>query len=91
MGLNDCQARDENKLDYHRQATLFNASLTAVNIARKAIQQDEIYNKSMNNFMRYQYNQKFADTIYCKLSQNDEFDLIQSIWLQAPRWGNLVA
>ena len=86
MGLNDCQARDENKLDYH-----FNASLTAVNIARKAIQQDEIYNKSMNNFMRYQYNRKFAETIYYKLSQNDEFDLMQSIWLQAPMWGNLVA
>lgn len=86
MGLNDCQARDENKLDYH-----FNASLTAVNIARKAIQQDEIYNKSINNFMRYQYNQKFADTIYCKLSQIDEFDLIQLIWLQVPIWGNLVA
>lgn len=86
MGLNDCQARDQDKLDYH-----FNASLTAVNIARKAIQQNEIYNKSMNNFMRYQYNQKFAETIYCKLSQNDEFDLIQSIWLQAPMWGNLVA
>jgi hypothetical protein len=86
MGLNDCQARDENKLDYH-----FNASLTAVNIARKAIQQDEIYNKSMNNFMRYQYNQKFAETIYYKLSQNDEFDLMQVIWLQAPMWGNLVA
>ena len=86
MGLNDCQARDENKLDYH-----FNASLTAVNIARKAIQQDEIYNKSMNNFMRYQYNQKFAETIYYKLSQNEEFDLMQSIWLQAPMWGNLVA
>lgn len=86
MGLNDCQARDENKLDYH-----FNASLTAVNIARKAIQNDEIYNKSMNNFMRYQYNQKFAETIYYKLSQNDEFDLMQSIWLKAPMWGNLVA
>lgn len=86
MGLNDCQARDENKLDYH-----FNASLTAVNIARKAIQQDEIYNKSMNNFMRYQYNKKFAETIYYKLSQIDEFDLMQSIWLQAPMWGNLVA
>ena len=92
MGLNDCQARGENKLDYHRQATLFNASLTAVNIARKAIiQQDEIYNKSMNNFMRYQYNQKFAKTIYYKLSQNNEFDLMQLIGLQAPLWGNLVA
>lgn len=86
MGLNDCQARDENKLDFH-----FNASLTAVNIARKAIQQDKIYNKSMNNFMRYQYNQKFADTIYYKLSQNDEFDFIQNIWLNAPMWGNLAA
>lgn len=86
MGLNDCQARDENKLDYH-----FNASLTAVNIARKAIQQDEIYKKSMNNFMRYQYNQKFAETIFYKLSQNDELDLMKAIWLQAPMWGNLVA
>lgn len=91
MGLNDCQARDENKLDYHRQATHFNASLTAVNIAPKAIQQDEIYNKSMNNFMRYHYNQKFAETIYYKLSQNDEFDLMQSIWLKTPLWGNLAA
>ena len=91
MGLNDCQARDENKLDYYRRATPFNASLSAVNIARKAIQQNEIYNKSMNNFMRYQYNQKFVDTIYCKLSQNSEFDLIESIWLNAPMWGNLAA
>jgi hypothetical protein len=89
--FNDCHARDENKLDYHRQATLFNASLTAVNIVRKAIQQDEIYNKSMNNFVRYQYNHKFAETIYYKLSQNNEFDLTQSIWLKAPMWGNLVA
>ena len=86
MGLNDCQARDENKLDFH-----FNASLSAVNIARQAIQQDEIYNKSMNNFMRYQYNQKFADTIYYKLSQNVEFDLIQIIWQDARKWGNLAA
>ena len=86
MGLNDCQARDENKLDYH-----FNASLSAVNVARKAIAENPIYNKSMNNFMRYQYNQKFVDIIYSKLSQNVEFDLIQTIWLQAPMWGNLVA
>ena len=40
MGLNDCQARDEDKLDFH-----FNAALSAVNIARKAINQDEIYNR----------------------------------------------
>ena len=86
MGLNDCQARDENKLDYH-----FNTSLSAVNIARKAIQQNEIYNKSMNNFMRYHYNRKFANTIYCKLSQNSEFDLIETIWLNAPMCGSLAA
>ena len=96
MGLNDCQARDENKLDYYRRATPFNASLSAVNIARKAMQQNEIYNKSMNNFIRYHYNQKFADTIYCKLSRNSErptlrFDLIETIWLNAPMWGNLTA
>lgn len=37
MGLNDCQARNEAKLDFH-----FNSSLSAVNIARKTIQQNEI-------------------------------------------------
>ena len=70
MGLNDCQTRDENKLDYHQHSTLFNASLTAVNIALKAIQRDEIYNKSINNFMRYQYNQKFTDTILLQTQPN---------------------
>jgi len=30
-GLNDCQARDENKLNFH-----FNASLTSINIAKIA-------------------------------------------------------
>ena len=73
------------------RATPFNAFLSAVNIARKAMQQNEIYNKSMNNFMRCHYNQKFADTIYSKLSQNDEFDLIETIWKNAPKWGNLAA
>ena len=90
MGLNDGQTRDQDKLDYHWKATLFNASLTAVNIAPKAIQQDEIYNQSMNNFIKCWYNQKFAETIYYKLSQNDAFDLMKSIWLQTPVWGNLV-
>lgn len=86
MGLNDSQARDDTKLDFH-----FNAALSAVNLARKAISQDEIYNKSMNNFVRYQYNQKFIDTIYSKLNQNTELDLIESIWQNAPKWGNLAA
>jgi len=43
------------------------------------MQQDEIYNRSMDNFVRYQYNQKFAGTIYYKISQNDAFYLMQSI------------
>ena len=70
MRLNNCQARDENKLDCHRQATLFNASLKAVNIALKAIQRDEIYKKSINNFMRYKCNQKFTDTILLQTQPN---------------------
>jgi Transposase DDE domain len=86
MGLNDCQARDEAKLDFH-----FNASLSAVILARTILQKDEIYNKSMNNFMRYQYNQKFIDTIYSKLSILPEFDLNNSIWKDAPKWGNIAA
>jgi hypothetical protein len=86
MGLNDCQARDEPKLDFH-----FNATLSAINLARHIISQDEKYNKSMNNFMRYHYNQKFTDTIYLKLSLNADFELIQQIWQNAPLWGNLAA
>jgi hypothetical protein len=86
MGLNDCQARDEAKLDFH-----FNAALSAVNLARNIIGQDEKYNKSMNNFMRYHYNQKFVDTIYLKLSKNADFDLIQHVWLNAPMWGRIAA
>ena len=84
MGLNDCQARDENKLDFH-----FNATLSAVNIAREAMSQKEIYNKSMNNFMRQHYNQKLVENIYTQLSQNAEFDLINPVWDEAILWGNL--
>ncbi len=86
MGLNDCQARDEAKLDFH-----FNASLSAVILARTILKKDEIYNMSMNNFMRYQYNQKFVDTIYSKLSILPEFDLKNTIWKDAPKWGNIAA
>jgi Transposase DDE domain len=86
MGLNDCQARDENKLDFH-----FNASLSAVNIARKAIEQNQIYNKSMNNFMRQHYNQKLVQNICSQLSLNAEFDLINPVWDKAIMWGNLAA
>jgi hypothetical protein len=55
------------------------------------MQKDIIYHHSMNNFMRYNYNRKFADTMYSKLSKNPDLDVIQAIGLNAPMWGNLAA
>jgi Transposase DDE domain len=86
MGLNNCQARDENKLDFH-----LNASMSAVNLARIIINQNPEYNNSMTNFMRRNYNQKFVEIIKTKLSKIADLDLNNPIWNQFIKWGNLVA
>jgi Transposase DDE domain len=86
MGLNNCQAREEDKLDFH-----LNASMSAVNLARIIISQNSEYNGSMTNFMRRNYNQKFVENIKTKLSKIADIDFNNSIWNQFIAWGNLVA
>ena len=69
-GLCHCQARDENKLDFH-----FNMSLSAINIARAAQKLNPDI-KSMNSLVRKAYNQKLVEWLFKHLSKNAEFDLI---------------
>jgi DDE superfamily endonuclease len=68
-GLNHCQARDEDKLDFH-----FNMSLTAINI----IQLLKINNpkvKSLNKMTRTAYNTRIVQNLLDQLSLNAEFDI----------------
>ena len=60
-GLNDCQARSKTKLDFH-----FNASLSAVNIARLEARQQQVDSDepmSMASLKRRAFNQHLLDRI----------------------------
>lgn len=68
-GLNHCQARAEEKLDFH-----FNASLAAINLA-KVIRKSNPTMKSMNSFVRKAYNTRVVEMLFSQLSLQAEFDL----------------
>ena len=69
-GLTDCQARDAQKLDFH-----FNASLTALNLARyEQYQQydaDQPFVFSMASYKRRKLNQYLLERFICKLDLNE--------------------
>lgn len=68
-GLNHCQARDKNKLDFH-----FNMSFTALNIYQcEMIQLNSAM--SMNSFIRKAYNTKLVKMLFSKLRSEPEFDI----------------
>ena len=66
--LNHCQARNEQKLDFH-----FNMSLTAINLAKAVMIESDI--DSLNNLVRMSYNNRFVKNIFSKLSLKAEFDI----------------
>lgn len=69
-GLTHCQARDEDKLDFH-----FNMSLAALNLYQfELIKSNSTL--SMNSLIRKAYNTKFVKTLFDKLSSEPEFDVI---------------
>lgn len=82
-GLNDCQARSENKLDFH-----FNASLTAINIAkithwlsipkeqRKAFSMSDIKTINHNTLQLNLFFSKFGINPYTKKNQKIARELI---------------
>jgi hypothetical protein len=72
-GLNHCQARSEEKLDFH-----FNMSLTAINIMQLLkIKNPEV--KSINTFTRRAYNTRIVQNLLDKLSLKAEFDIFNPI------------
>jgi hypothetical protein len=88
MGLTHCQARDEQKLDFH-----FNACLTALNIinVQKELDPNAL---SINNLTRRMYNQRLLQNLLTKLSLKPELNLfinpINQILNSVAKWGEVV-
>ena len=76
-GLTHCQARNEDKLDFH-----FNMSLAALNIYRYLSSTTSNSTMSMNSFFRKAYNHKLVKTLFSKLNSQAEFEV--NIALQHP-------
>jgi hypothetical protein len=68
-GLNHCQARDEDKLDFH-----FNMSLSAVNLIQLLKINDPTIT-SMNSLTRKAYNTRIVQNLLDQLCLNAEFDI----------------
>lgn len=82
-GLNHCQARDPDKLNFH-----FNLSMAAINLARLELK-TQTQTRSLNDLSRKAYNRKFMEWLFDKLSLSAEFDLNQPICQQAINYGML--
>lgn len=66
-GLCDCQARSQDKLDFH-----FNAALTALNVARLNWYEKERNTFSMASIKRISFNELFMDQIFLQLGLESE-------------------
>jgi len=72
-GLNDCQARSEDKLDFH-----FNASFAALNLSNAIMIEEN--STSLNNIVRKAYNENFLNFILVKLSLKPNFNVNDPIF-----------
>lgn len=68
MGLTHCQARDEDKMDFH-----FNMCFTALNLYQHQLIQENS-SMSMNSLVRKAYNSKLIKILFDKLRSEPEFD-----------------
>ena len=82
-GLNHCQARSKEKLNFH-----FNLSLAAINMANlKMIQNPTII--SMNTFKRLAYNTRFVSFLFKQLRPLARVDINSPIVQQAIQLGRM--
>ena len=84
-GLNHCQARSKEKLDFH-----FNLSLAAVNMANFQMDQNPTI-LSMNTFKRLAYNNRFAQYLLTQLRPIAKVDFNCPIVLNAIQLGRMWA
>lgn len=68
-GLNHCQARADEKLDFH-----FNMSMAAINLYRVQMKINEQDNASINSFIRKAYNTKLVSLVFDQLKSKAELD-----------------
>jgi hypothetical protein len=68
-GLTHCQARDEDKPDFH-----FNMSLAAINLAQLYTKLNQS-SHSINSLVRKSYKLRFAKMLFSQLSSKAEFDV----------------
>jgi DDE superfamily endonuclease len=80
-GLTHCQARDEQKLDFH-----FNLSLAAINLAQVQRKLNPAV-KSMNDLTRRAFNQKLIENLFSELSAEAKFDLLHPAVLKTLDFG----
>jgi len=76
-GLTHCQARDEQKLDFH-----FNMSLAAINLYHLEMKLNGQNNRSMNSFIRKEYNTRLVRLLFNQL--NSEAELGEFLDIQHP-------
>jgi hypothetical protein len=81
MGLSQCQARSDAKLDYH-----LNATLSGVNVARLLLAADASLLNSMNALIRRETNRRVWKTIYSQLSLDGSVDLNRLDSLNCQFW-----
>lgn len=85
-GLTQCQARGEDKLDFH-----FNLALSAVNIGRLMLREDLSLNGSMHSLCRQQYNTRLLDLAFAQLREIPQLKQLVPNYDRFIRWGTLVA
>ena len=80
-GLSQCQARSDEKLDYH-----LNATLSTVNVARLLLAADASLLNSMNALVRRETNRRVWKLIYSQLSSTDSVDVNRLDSLNCQFW-----
>ncbi len=88
-GLNDCQARSKNKLDFH-----FNASLTTVNLAKYDWLSNESTERtpfSMANYKSFFNNTLMLEQFICRFGINANSAKNQKIVKELLEWGRIAA
>jgi hypothetical protein len=80
-GLSQCQARSDEKLDYH-----LNATLSTVNVARLLLAADASLLNSMNALVRRETNRRIWKTIYNQLSEEGSVDINRLDSLNCQFW-----
>jgi hypothetical protein len=85
-GLTQCQARSQEKLDYH-----MNAALAAINVARLMLENDDSLHNSMNALVRRMTGRRIWQVIYSQLGLEGSVDVNQFESLRCQFWQHKAA